>query len=78
MARLAPDWPRMMRRATAAAYCDLSEGSFERGGGTDRKALTLIVLTSSRVKLDRQARFSERSGTGAACVHSCRGNRETP
>ena len=23
-------WPRMMKRATAAAYCDLSVASFER------------------------------------------------
>ncbi len=26
----APDWPRMMRKAMAAAYCDLSTASFER------------------------------------------------
>lgn len=25
-----PDWPRMMRRATAAAYCDMSAAEFER------------------------------------------------
>lgn len=25
-----PDWPRMMKRATAAAYCDMSVASFER------------------------------------------------
>lgn len=25
-----PTWPRMMKRATAAAYCDLSVASFER------------------------------------------------
>lgn len=24
------DWPRMMRKATAARYCDLSEAAFER------------------------------------------------
>lgn len=24
------DWPRMMRRATASAYCDLSAAEFER------------------------------------------------
>lgn len=24
------DWPRMMKRATAARYCDLSEAAFER------------------------------------------------
>lgn len=26
----APDWPRMMRRATAAAYCDMKAADFER------------------------------------------------
>ena len=25
-----PHWPRMMRRSTAAAYCDLSSADFER------------------------------------------------
>ena len=25
-----PDWPAAMKRATAAAYCDLSEAAFER------------------------------------------------
>lgn len=25
-----PHWPRMMKRATAAAFCDLSEAEFER------------------------------------------------
>lgn len=25
-----PDWPAMMRRSTAASYCDLSEPEFER------------------------------------------------
>ena len=30
MARSIPDWPRMMRRATAAAYCDLTAAEFER------------------------------------------------
>lgn len=28
--RSAPDWPRLMRRATAAAYCDMSAIEFER------------------------------------------------
>lgn len=31
MARVAaPDWPRMMRRVTAAAYCDMKVPEFER------------------------------------------------
>ncbi len=25
-----PHWPRMMKRATAARYCDMSEAAFER------------------------------------------------
>ena len=25
-----PHWPRMMRRSTAAAYCDLTSADFER------------------------------------------------
>lgn len=25
-----PDWPRSMKRATAAAYCDMSAAEFER------------------------------------------------
>lgn len=30
MAGAAPDWPRMMRRAIAAAYCDMKVPEFER------------------------------------------------
>ena len=30
MARVSPDWPRMMRKATAAAYCDMASTEFER------------------------------------------------
>ena len=30
MSRHAPDWPRMMRRETAAMYCDLTPTEFER------------------------------------------------
>lgn len=29
-ARLAPDWPRTLRRSTAALYCDLTLKDFER------------------------------------------------
>lgn len=36
MPALAPDWPRMLRRTTAAAYCDLSVASFEREVGEGR------------------------------------------
>lgn len=25
----APDWPQMMRKVTAAAYCDMSVGAFD-------------------------------------------------
>lgn len=30
MSKRYPDWPRMMRRTTAAAYCDLTSAAFER------------------------------------------------
>lgn len=30
MGKVAPDWPRMMRRETAAMYCDLTPAEFER------------------------------------------------
>lgn len=30
MAKVAPDWPRLMRRETAAMYCDLTPAAFER------------------------------------------------
>jgi hypothetical protein len=30
MANSAPDWPRIMRRETAAMYCDLTPAQFER------------------------------------------------
>lgn len=30
MARHAPDWPRIMRRETAAMYCDMAPADFER------------------------------------------------
>jgi hypothetical protein len=29
-ASAAPDWPRMMRLGTAAAYCDMPSAAFER------------------------------------------------
>ena len=29
-ARRAPDWPRLMKRTTAALYCDLTVADFER------------------------------------------------
>lgn len=29
-ARAIPQWPRMMRRSTAALYCDLTSAGFER------------------------------------------------
>ncbi len=31
MSRALPDWPRMMRRDLAAAYCDMPVAEFERG-----------------------------------------------
>lgn len=29
-ARIGPDWPHLMRRRTAALYCDMTEAEFER------------------------------------------------
>lgn len=31
MSRALPDWPRMLRRDYAAAYCDMPVAEFERG-----------------------------------------------
>lgn len=33
---IAPDWPRMMRRRTAALYCDMKVADFEREVLADR------------------------------------------
>lgn len=53
--RAIPDWPRMLRRATAAAYCDLTAAEFEREIADGRVPLPVIFGGSehwSRVLLD--------------------------
>lgn len=55
MARSAPDWPRLMRRATAAAYCDLSPADFERVVTASQLPLPVKIGREdhwSRVQLD--------------------------
>jgi len=55
MARSLPDWPRMLRRDWAAAYCDLPVAEFERGVASGRLPLPVVVVDGerwSRVALD--------------------------
>lgn len=55
MARSYPDWPRMMSRATASAYCDLSAVEFEREVASARLPLPVKLGDRehwSRVTLD--------------------------
>lgn len=50
-------WPRMMRRATAAAYCDLTEAGFEREVAADRLPPPVLLDNKehwSRVSLDER------------------------
>lgn len=46
-------WPRMMKRKTAAEYCDLSESAFERE--VLRGTLPCAITLGSRDHWDRQA-----------------------
>jgi hypothetical protein len=50
----APDWPRMMRRATAAAYCDMKLDEFEREVGVTLPVPVLLGGEErwSRAQLD--------------------------
>lgn len=51
----APDWPRMMRRSTAALYCDLSVAEFEREVAGGRLPIPVKLGNSehwSRVAID--------------------------
>lgn len=51
----APDWPRMMRRQTAALYCDLSIAEFEREVLNGRLPLPVKLGNSehwSRIAID--------------------------
>lgn len=50
---LMPDWPRMMKRATAAAYLDLSEAELEREVAAGR--LPLPVKLGKADHWDREA-----------------------
>lgn len=38
-----PDWPALMRRPTAASYCDMTASEFEREVGAGRLPLPTIV-----------------------------------
>jgi hypothetical protein len=44
----APDWPRMMRRSTAAAYCDMTSVEFEREVAAGRLPCPAVVGGSER------------------------------
>lgn len=51
----APDWPRMMKRPTAAAYCDMTPGEFERevaGGRLPAPTMIGGAERWSRVQID--------------------------
>jgi len=39
----APDWPRMMRRRTAALYCDLKSEAFEREVAAGRLPVPVLL-----------------------------------
>lgn len=63
-ARHAPDWPAMMRRSTAALYCDMTAAEFERGVADGTLPLPVRVVDKerwSRVQLDehRERLFGE-------------------
>jgi predicted DNA-binding transcriptional regulator AlpA len=45
---VSPDWPRMMRRATAAAYCDMTGSEFEREVAAGRLPCPAVVGGSER------------------------------
>lgn len=42
-ARKAPDWPRMMRRSTAALYCDLTPSEFDKAVATGELPMPATV-----------------------------------
>lgn len=67
MARVIPDWPRMLRKSTAAAYCDLSSAEFDREVIAGRLPMPVMLGNSehwSRTALDE--RLSALSGEGGA------------
>jgi hypothetical protein len=60
-------WPRMMRRATAAAYCDLTEAGLEREVTAGRLPMPVKLDGKdhwSRVTLDEY--LARLSGEGSA------------
>lgn len=63
-----PDWPRMMRRALAAAYCDLTSGAFEREVATGKLPMP--------VKLAGEDRWSRDDLDAALDTLMGRGNRD--
>ncbi len=48
----APDWPRMMRKATAARYCDLTTAEFTREVASGR--LPAAVMLGNAEHWDRR------------------------
>ena len=61
-----PDWPRMMRRSTAAAYCDLTPSEFEREVASGRLPAGVKLGNSNhwcRIALDHH--LSRITGSGA-------------
>ncbi len=57
MARILPDWPRLMRKATAALYLDLSAPEFDREVSSGRLPSPIILGKTehwSRIALDER------------------------
>jgi hypothetical protein len=48
MSRTIPDWPRLMRRDLAAAYCDMPIAEFERGVATGALPQPVKVVDRDR------------------------------
>lgn len=61
----APDWPKMMKRGTAAMYCDLSQAEFEREVHSGRLPMPVKLGNSehwSRTDIDEHlSRLTKRS-----------------
>lgn len=63
MGQTAPDWPRMMKRGTAALYCDLTPTEFDREVTAGRLPMAIKLGNHehwSRVSLDE--RLAELAG----------------
>lgn len=55
--RVKPDWPGLMKQATAAAYCDMSVQVFERAVATGALPMPVLINGAerwSRNAIDRQ------------------------